>query len=263
MSASPASDLVHGNPASSVAICTLSGHTLQAQLAQSPLKDEVALIGGLQTENTGIERMLITLLETPAIRWLVLCGQQNPRRKQGDVLRALFAAGISPDGQIQGFRGRKLPTLQPEHVEAVREQVGIEDLIGIEDIERIAEAARRCAALPTTGLGRRPALPATPIKPIQIERRSFKIKTLDPNGYFVIQVDRNASQITLDHHGNDHELRHRLVGPDAESLVVAILEWQLVSRLEHTAYLGLELARAEHALHFDLPYRQDAGISPA
>jgi len=59
----------------------------------------------------------------------------------------------------------------------------------------------------------------------------------------------------------DGALAHRIVGPDAESLCGALLEWGLVSRLEHAAYLGRELEKAELALHKGLDYVQDEPLA--
>jgi tetrahydromethanopterin S-methyltransferase subunit A len=47
-------------------------------------------------------------------------------------------------------------------------------------------------------------------------------------------------------------------GREAAELYIPAMDLHLVSRLEHAAYLGRELARAEHALRADTPYVQDA-----
>lgn len=251
--------LLHGNPSSSVAVCTLSSADLHAALASSTLLGRIAMLGALETENTGIEALLKTLLQTPSIRWLILCGDQNPRRKQGDALRTLFAEGVGPNGNIGSLPNRRLPTLRPTHVDAAREQVQIVDLIGVRDLAAIGAAVDECAARPVPPLPeRRVSLPADEAPAIEVPARPFRVQHLDPAGYFVIAVDRAGSAILVEHRGNNHALHHRLRGPDAESLLMAILEWGLASRSEHLAYLGLELARAETALRLDLPYRQDA-----
>jgi tetrahydromethanopterin S-methyltransferase subunit A len=97
--ASTSPEVVQGNPASPVAVCTLSSHALLHQIARSPLAAQVAMLGPLETENLGIERMLTTLLRSPRIRWLVVCGDESRGRYQGQALIALFEHGIGPKAQ--------------------------------------------------------------------------------------------------------------------------------------------------------------------
>src|SRR6476660_4140601 len=100
-------DVIKGNADGPVAICTLSSNELLAQLAQSPLRERVAMIGPLETENLGIEHMLTTLLRAPRIRWLVVCGEEARGRYQGQALLALFTDGIDDAGMIRGARSRR------------------------------------------------------------------------------------------------------------------------------------------------------------
>ena len=60
-----APDVIKGNAQSPVAICTLSSQELLKKLRESPIAQQVAMIGPLETENLGIERMLTTLLRDP------------------------------------------------------------------------------------------------------------------------------------------------------------------------------------------------------
>lgn len=255
-------DLVRGNPASPVAICTLSSHDLLGELAASDLQPQVAIIGTLETENTGIEQMLTTLLRTPTIRWLILCGEQNPRRKQGNVLKALFQAGVTADGEVAGMPGRRLPKLRSPHIDAIRRQVTLEDLSGEHDLGVIEAAVQRCSEREAPLVEPPPALPGESTPTIQVPVREFKVSTLDPNGYFVILLDRAGAQLCVEHYGYDYQLRHRLAAADAESLMMALLEWGMISRPDHATYMGMELTRAEHALRFNLAYRQDSGPLP-
>jgi tetrahydromethanopterin S-methyltransferase subunit A len=41
----------------------------------------------------------------------------------------------------------------------------------------------------------------------------------------------------------------------------ALIEWGLVSRLDHAAYMGRELLKAEVALRSRLAYRQDEALT--
>jgi tetrahydromethanopterin S-methyltransferase subunit A len=250
-----------GDDTSPVAVCTLSSFDLLDDLARSPIAERLAIIGPLETENIGLERMLMTLLERPRIRWLILCGDEHRGRRPAQALRCLMEQGVAADGTIPGARSRlaRLRTLGPEHVDAVRRQVRIRDLVGSHDLTRIAQAAQECLADDPGPFPEPVTLPKP--EPIVVPQQTLTVREQDPSGFLVILVDREARQLLVEHYAPDGALLHRFAGPDAESLCVALVEWQIVTRLEHAAYLGRELATAEFALQYGLSYRQDAPLA--
>lgn len=80
----------------------------------------------------------------------------------------------------------------------------------------------------------------------------------DPNGYFVVYVDRGRERILLEHYRNDGLLDVVVEGGIAAELYTPAVERGLISRLDHAAYLGRELSRAERALRTGEGYVQDA-----
>jgi thymidylate synthase len=69
----------------------------------------------------------------------------------------------------------------------------------------------------------------------------------DPRGFFVIAV--KDGEIIVQHRVNDgRESKYSFRGRDAQRLYRLILNENLVSKLDHAAYLGKELARAEECL---------------
>jgi dihydropteroate synthase len=108
---------------------------------------------------------------------------------------------------------------------------------------------------------------------------------LDPGGYFIIYVDRDRDLICAKHFSNTIDERGRAIDPDtgkpipargkvnrqpvrvfeahtAKQLCVKIFEQFLeppcpVTMLDHAAYLGRELQRAEFALTSNQDYVQD------
>ena len=82
----------------------------------------------------------------------------------------------------------------------------------------------------------------------------------DPAGWFKIEVDRKNGLIAAIHH-TYKERQHDIVvkGQDAQGLYQTIIRKGLASRLDHAAYLGRELEKAEIALHIRcLLYTSDA-----
>ncbi len=246
-----------GDPDSPVAICTLSSADLLRELTSSPIAGRVSIIGPLETQNIGLERMVGTLLERPRIRWLVVCGHESRGPYQAQALQSLFAYGLNEDGSIAQARARRarFRTLNAEHVNAVRQQVSLRDLVGVHDLDAISKAVEECRANDPGPFEPTVSLPQH--EPIVVPQRPFRLKEHDPKGFFVVQVDRPGQRLLVEHYQPDGALAHRIVGPDAESLCVALLEWGLVSLLDHASYLGRELVKAEIALKRGEDYRQD------
>jgi dihydropteroate synthase-like protein len=82
---------------------------------------------------------------------------------------------------------------------------------------------------------------------------------LDPQGVFRIMLDRNAETIVALHFATTESDKpsNIIKGETAEAVYAKILEMKLVTRLDHAAYLGSELAKAETALKTGKEYIQD------
>ncbi len=68
----------------------------------------------------------------------------------------------------------------------------------------------------------------------------------------------------IEHYRNDGLLTAVIEAGSATDGYTSVLAAGLVGRLDHAAYLGRELARAEHALRSGTRYQQDAapGVTP-
>lgn len=128
------------------------------------------------------------------------------------------------------------------------------DLIGCEAASEILAALAVCVvqdpgpAAPFAGL---PAIPRTAARPpVRL--------VLDPAGYFVIFPDARRGILVVEHYRNDGVLDHVLEGRTPAELYATAIELGLLTRLDHAAYLGQELARAELALRAGEVFVQDA-----
>jgi thymidylate synthase len=78
----------------------------------------------------------------------------------------------------------------------------------------------------------------------------------DKNGYFIISVENG--EIIVQHHLPDgRKSNYTFRGNKAQILYRKVLNENLISRLDHAAYLGHELARAEIALKEGKKFIQD------
>lgn len=112
---------------------------------------------------------------------------------------------------------------------------------------------------------------------------SQRFIALDPAGYFLIRVDRDAGELVVEHYSNGVDARGLATDPDtgevlacrggaprspvavyrgrtAKEVGIALTEGEgppPLSRLDHALYLGRELQRAEICLFDDQAYVQD------
>ena len=84
--------------------------------------------------------------------------------------------------------------------------------------------------------------------------------TLDPKGVFKVAVDREGEKIVALHFATAEADKpsNIIKGETAESVYAKIVEMELVTRLDHAAYLGSELAKAEVSLKTGKEYIQDS-----
>jgi tetrahydromethanopterin S-methyltransferase subunit A len=241
-----------------VAVCTLHSKGLLGDLAHANPQG-LSIVGSLQTENLGIERVVENVVSNPNLRFLVLCGDDTPGAVghfPGQSLMALARNGSDPRGRIQGAKGKRpwLENLDRAVLSHFREYVEVIDAIGTRDASRIASHVEDCEGRDPGPAPRAPCV-ARRVSVLRAEGPDRLV--LDPAGYLVVTPDRRRGLIALEHYGNDGVLRTVIEGKQAEDLAATVFRKKLVTRLDHAAYIGRELTRAEIALKEGKPYNQD------
>jgi len=79
---------------------------------------------------------------------------------------------------------------------------------------------------------------------------------LDPYGFFVIGLDKGKRKIVVEHYIYSRKIKNKFSGNSAKKLCDTIIRRGLISRLDHAAYFGRELMKAEIALKNSLRYKQ-------
>jgi tetrahydromethanopterin S-methyltransferase subunit A len=97
-------------------------------------------------------------------------------------------------------------------------------------------------------------------KTIKAHYHSLKEWKKDPKGYFIIKVFYDKGYFGARYHSYDAVPHIDIIGTDAEEIVQTIVREKLVSSLQHAAYLGHELHKAEVALQFRLNFVQDSDL---
>lgn len=254
--------LQYGAP---VAVCTLNSEALTARLWERAPQG-MGIVGTLHTENLGIERIIQNTLQNPNLRFLLLCGEDTRQaigHLPGQSLQSLFQNGIDENGRIIGARGKRplLKNVTRNQVEAFVRQVELVPLLGEYREEPILARLRECVARDPGPFAGAPV--SSGVAHIQASEPSCLV--LDPAGFFVVYPDLRRKQLMVEHYTNAGVLSCVLTGQSPAALVSEVIERGLISRLDHAAYLGRELWRAERSLATGEPYVQDRapGAFPA
>jgi len=95
----------------------------------------------------------------------------------------------------------------------------------------------------------------------EIDASGFDQKwQLDPKGYFLIRIDRNSQTIEVGHCLENNNVLRVIKGKTPEEIMYKVIDQNLISLLDHAAYLGKELQKAYIALKYNLEYIQDSEI---
>lgn len=251
-------EYIIGRKTSSIAISTLGSDDLQESLTAKLGKEKFAIIGKTHTENIGIEKIIKNTVTNPDIRFIILCGKDTRGHMPGQSLISLFIHGVNHEKRIIDARGQGpvLKNLEFSEIEHFRSQVEIIDLINVEDLSQIQEKVMACEQRNPGKFDR-----TLTLKKIEkIEAQPPKRLVLDPSGFFIIYPKKEESRICLEHYKADGTLNEVIYGEDPILIASTAIERNLVSRLDHAAYLGRELEIAYLSMRYGFSYIQDSAL---
>lgn len=126
----------------SVAVVTLASVHLAEELAEQRLAG-LAMVGKLETENIGIDKVVKNVISNPAIRTIIVAGVEPKGHQSGSALLALVQNGVDANHQVIGSSAKRpvLRNVSRTEIEAFRRQVQVVDLRGCEDPAEITARA--------------------------------------------------------------------------------------------------------------------------
>jgi tetrahydromethanopterin S-methyltransferase subunit A len=256
-------EYIVGNPNGSVAICTLSDRELPSKLIAAVGVD-LAITGRCDTENIGIEKVVLNLIANPHVRWLVLCGVEAMGHRAADAFQRLKERGVDANMRVLESASWRpmLKNLTLLDVARFREQIEIVNLIGVTAISEIVQTVHEVAKRPTAPMSVQGPLRSDQAA-LQVERLQAcapKTLHLDKAGFFVVLPQPATGLIFCEHYENSGRLAHVIEGRRAALITATLIQQNLVTQLDHAAYLGRELAKAEISLQTGSHYEQDAAL---
>ncbi len=258
------------DPSAPVAVTTLASADFSKQIADQKIPG-LAIVGKLETENIGIDKIIKNTIANPKLHFLILAGTEPKGHLSGQTLLALSENGVDEKGRVIGSKGKRpvLRNVTQTEIEAFRQQIQVINLIDCECIDcvqdKIAEVCNQVvdlAPLSTScgcsdGSCNTSSLEIDEVPAVFIDEPNKPVK-LDKAGYFVILPIPERKVIHVEHYNYDNLLLHVIEGASARSLYLEIIKQNWVSEMSHAAYLGKELAKAELSLALGISYDQDA-----
>lgn len=245
-----------GNKSSLIAVCTnASIDEIEVDL------QKIAIIGKCVTENIGIEKIIQNTVSNPNIRYLILCGRQSKGHFVSQAIEALKKNGIDESMKIIGAKGNMpyLRNLDRDLIERFRKQITPINIVGETLSSKIEELVNKLLKK----------------KPEEFKAERVKIKKIeeikarpsrwaeDPNGFFLITLDRERKKIIVEHYKRG-KINKKIVGERAKEICDTVARLNLIGdfeqKLEHSMYLARELKKAEIALDNNLDFEQDSEL---
>ncbi len=243
-------------------VVALPGRTPLARAVARDAPPGLCLVAELDNENIAIERLVGNLLGNPAITAMICAGGSSEEDPIAGTLAALFRSGLDTHGRVVGAPGAYplLADTRAADVEALRGRIRFVDMRGCADVAdmhgRIRELAAAAEQRAAVAAGRNDT-DAPKTERVVIETLNEAELKADKAGYFEISVEYGA--ILLKHYSPKKKLLRVIEGKDARAICRNLIRRGWVSRLDHAAYLGRELTRAERAIRDGAEYRQDFG----
>ncbi|MCX6354129.1 MAG: tetrahydromethanopterin S-methyltransferase subunit A [Candidatus Aureabacteria bacterium] len=143
---------LRGNDYSPVAVCVILNRRREEtppdyeMLVRVAVETGAALAGTLQTENIGLEKIILNITANPNIRYLVQLGPESPGHLTGAAIAALMKNGVDARKRIIGSESPTpyLFNISMEHIERFREQVTLVDFLNEGSVDLVRGAVQAC-----------------------------------------------------------------------------------------------------------------------
>jgi tetrahydromethanopterin S-methyltransferase subunit A len=241
-----------------VVVATLAGEQLNDNLA-ALAPQGLCMIAPLRSV-TDAEKLVRNVAANLSVQHLLVTGPEAKSQPLGAALLALLkgsAVDLDEAGTalVQSLKTR----FEDDELAALRKQVSSADLLGCEDIDKVLASIGSLAAAskrPNTGFVAPPVDgDEDGVQRVIVAENSGYEWAPDKAGGFEIKI--NGKAIVVEHFSPKEQLLRVIEGVSARDICLTLIRNGWVSKLDHAAYLGYELMRAEAALRSGGTFVQD------
>jgi tetrahydromethanopterin S-methyltransferase subunit A len=192
-----------------------------------------------------------------SVQSLLCVGEEPAEQPVCTALGKLGREEDAPAGAVGSLMNSMTAHVDIAELAAVRKRVAFTSVPGRCDVEKIvAEVAKARSTSLRTDAGIVTREESSGVARVIVPRGIRYEARSDKAGQFRIRLEEQS--IVIDHFNGKGTLLRVLEGKTARDLCLAVIRNGWVSRLDHAAYLGRELARAEVALQIGQPFKQDS-----
>ncbi|MEO8464743.1 MAG: DUF4346 domain-containing protein [Gammaproteobacteria bacterium] len=188
----------------------------------------------------------------------LICAAENPG--QQPLAAALLKLGRGdevPGGPLGSLMNTIASQLERAELDALRERVDFVDMLACSDTAKIgAKVATARSAVHQANAGFVTRATAGGAERLIVPRDLPNDTLPDKTGRFRIRLEEHS--IVVDHIDTKERLVRVIEGKTARDICLTLIRNGWVSRLDHAAYLGRDLARAELALRNGQPFTPDS-----
>lgn len=122
----------------SIAVCTLSSVGLLKRISRDKIMEKILIAGRLFSENKGIDSLVTFCVQSPALRYLLICGRDTKGHYPGDALVNLITYGIDTENKIINTKSPH-PYLTCDHlsIQKFRDKIQLIDMRECLDLNEI------------------------------------------------------------------------------------------------------------------------------
>ena len=133
----------HGDPNSSLAVCTLSSIDLLKKLANSEILNHLSIAGRLLSENKGIDSIIEHVNKNQKITTIIVCGKEVWGHKAGHSLFQLYKNGVDKNNRIiNSTSPDPYLTVSKSQIKYFQNKITLVNLINETDFETILDKIR-------------------------------------------------------------------------------------------------------------------------
>lgn len=202
-----------------------------------------------------------TMAANLSVQGLICAGTEHERQPLGKALEQL-CRGDEPTADTAGSLAKTvIAKAESAHLGACRKRIKTLDMLGCVDAAKLAAAVNDLAAEaknPNPGF-LAPREDAAGVERLIVPRNVSLDTRPDKTGDFNIRLE--GQSIIVEHLNHKDHLLRVIEGKTARDLCLMLIRNGWVSRLDHAAYLGRELARAEAALIAGRSFTQDSAVT--
>jgi tetrahydromethanopterin S-methyltransferase subunit A len=193
-----------------------------------------------------------------AIQCVICVESETAKRPLGAAVLKLGCGVDAPTGAVGSLMNTIASQIDSADLVALRRRVEFIDLLSCREPQTVRariEKFRAAAAQPNPGFVTQATESGVPR--VVLPRDTRHESRADKGGRFKIRLEEQS--IAVEHlNGKEDRLLRIIEGKTARDLCLALIRNGWVSKLDHAAYLGRELARAELALRSGRPFTQDS-----